>query len=50
MWEFTDTIANLTGAYAHCVEIGTGSVTSFLENFETQAESACKSVLEDPNF
>ncbi|CDW83133.1 palmitoyl-protein thioesterase 1-like [Stylonychia lemnae] len=50
MWEFTDTIANLTGAYAHCVEIGYGSVTSILENFETQAESACKSVQENPNF
>lgn len=50
MWEFTDMISSLTGAYAHCVEIGYGSVTSIFENFETQAESACQSVLADPNF
>lgn len=35
MWEFTDIIAEGTGAYAKCVEIGYGSVTSILENFET---------------
>ena len=35
MWEFTDTISSLTGAYARCVEIGYGSTTSVFENFET---------------
>lgn len=50
MWEFTDEIASLTGAYAKCVEIGYGSVTSVFENFETQAETACNNVLADPNF
>jgi palmitoyl-protein thioesterase len=38
MWEFADQIANLTGAEAHCIEIGWGSTTSIFENFETQAE------------
>lgn len=35
MWEFTDKIGSLTGAYAHCVEIGYGSISSIFENFET---------------
>lgn len=43
-------ISELTGAYAHCVEIGYGSITSFFENFEKQAEEACQHILADPNF
>lgn len=50
MKEFTNTIANLTDAKAHCVEIGWGSVTSIFENFEKQAEDACNSVLKNPDF
>ncbi len=50
MHEFTNTIGNLTGAYARCVEIGMGSVTSIFENFEKQAEEACQKVLADKNF
>lgn len=50
MYEFTNNIANLTGANAHCVEIGWGSVTSIFENFETQAEDACNSVLKMADF
>jgi hypothetical protein len=50
MLRFTSEIANLTGAYATCIEIGWGSPTSIFENFETQAEEACKKVQADPNF
>jgi palmitoyl-protein thioesterase len=50
MWEFTDTIANLTGAEAKCIEIGYGSITSILENFMTQAHEGCSKVLADPVF
>ncbi|TNV76507.1 hypothetical protein FGO68_gene5727 [Halteria grandinella] len=50
MWEFTDQIANVTNAYATCVEIGWGTTTSIFENFETQAEEACRKVQADPNF
>jgi palmitoyl-protein thioesterase len=50
MKEFTEEIAQQTGAYAACIEIGTGSMTSIFENFEKQCESACASLLADPNF
>ena len=50
MYKFSREIANLTGAYATCVEIGWGSPTSIFENFQTQAEEACQKVLADPNF
>jgi palmitoyl-protein thioesterase len=50
MSHFAYEIGNLTGAYATCIEIGWGSTTSIFENFESQAEEACKKVLADPNF
>jgi hypothetical protein len=51
MWEFTDYVAESTGSYANCIEIGyIGSETSIFENFETQAESACQSILADEHF
>ena len=34
MYRFTNEIANLTGSYATCVEIGWGSPTSIFENFQ----------------
>lgn len=34
MWEFTSEISELTGAYATCIEIGWGTVTSILESFD----------------
>lgn len=46
----TSTIAEETGAYAKCVEIGSGAVTSIFENFLTQAKLACKSILKNKNF
>jgi hypothetical protein len=33
MQKFTDSIANQTGAYAVCIEIGWGSLTSIMDNF-----------------
>ena len=34
MKKFTEEIADKTGAYSSCVEIGSGSITSLLSNFE----------------
>jgi palmitoyl-protein thioesterase len=51
MWEFTDMVSEKTGAYASCIEIGLiGTATSIFENFESQAEQACASVLANENF
>ncbi len=50
MWEFTTEIGELTGAYATCIEIGWGTVTSILESFDKQAEEACQKVLADPQL
>mgnify|MGYP001806949364 CR=1 FL=1 len=50
MHSFAKKIADETGAYAKCVEIGNGSMTSLFENFEKQAEEACEKVINDPNF
>jgi hypothetical protein len=33
MHNFAKEIADKTGAYAHCVEVGNGSETSFFGNF-----------------
>jgi hypothetical protein len=38
MKQFTSEISEKTGAYAACVEVGSGSMTSLFENFETQGE------------
>merc|ERR1712176_57123 len=50
MRNFTKEIKEQTGDYAACVEVGNGTLTSFLESFEKQAESACASIQNDSNF
>jgi Palmitoyl protein thioesterase len=50
MWEFANQVASSTNNYATCIEIGWGTTTSILENFETQAEEACTKVMADPHF
>jgi triacylglycerol esterase/lipase EstA (alpha/beta hydrolase family) len=47
---FTKEIADQTGAYAECIEIGNGGSTSLFENFEKQAEAACESIKKNSNF
>lgn len=47
---FTKEIAEQTGSYAECIEIGNGGSTSLFENFEKQAEAACESIKANPNF
>lgn len=34
MQDFVEKIADQTGSYAECIEIGSGSLTSIFENFE----------------
>ena len=41
MKDFTDRIADGTGAIAKCVEVGLGAPTSIFDNFEDQADQAC---------
>ena len=50
MHSFSRQIKNKTGDYAACVEVGNGTLTSILENFETQAEKACANIQADSNF
>ena len=50
MHSFTKEIADQTGAYAKCLEVGNGSITSMTDNFEDQAEKACNKLLADDNF
>ena len=44
MRRFTKQIASGTGDYADCIEVGNGTLTSILTNFETQAEMVKKSL------
>lgn len=50
MRRFTKQIASGTGDYADCIEVGNGTLTSILTNFETQAEMACQNIQADSNF
>jgi palmitoyl-protein thioesterase len=50
MERITKAIADQTGAYAECIEIGSGATTSIFENFEKQAEEACDKVKSNDNF
>lgn len=50
MKNFTKEIADGTGAYAACLEVGNGAETSILTNMHKQAEMACAKVNEDKNF
>ena len=50
MKQFTNQIAEGTGDYAKCVEVGNGSITSFFTNFEKQAVMACDAIIANGNF
>ncbi len=50
MHNFAMEIAEKTGAYAHCVEVGNGAETSFFGNFQHQADMACEKILANENF
>lgn len=50
MKQFTKEIGEKTGAYSACIEVGSGSITSLFENFETQGEQACTALKQDSNF
>ena len=50
MKSFTNQIANQTGDYARCVEVGNGSITSMFMNFEKQAALACENLKADGHF
>ena len=50
MHNFAKEIADKTGAYAHCVEVGNGSETSFFGNFRKQGQMACDAILANENF
>ena len=50
MHSFTKDIADQTGDYAKCLEVGNGSITSMTDNFMDQAEKACNKLLADDNF
>ena len=50
MHSFTKDIKDGTGDYAKCIEVGNGSLTSMMENFMSQAETACTNLLADENF
>jgi hypothetical protein len=50
MKNFAEDINIETGAYSRCVEVGNGSETSVLMNFEKQAELACDAIISDGHF
>lgn len=50
MHKFSKEIAEGTGDYAKCVEVGNGSITSLTDNFMDQADKACTNLLADENF
>ena len=50
MHHFSKEIANGTGDYAKCLEVGNGSITSITDNFMDQAEKACNKLLADEKF
>ena len=50
MHNMTREFAQKTGAYAHCVEVGNGSETSFFGNFKHQAYMACEAIKANENF
>jgi len=50
MHQFTKEIASGTGAFAKCVEVGNGSLTSIFKNFEKQGELGCKNLLAIDEF
>ena len=50
MHHFTKEIANGTGDYAKCVEVGNGTITSFKDNFMDQATKACDNLLSIDEF
>ena len=50
MHNFAMEVAEKTGAYAHCVEVGNGSETSIFGNFQHQADMACQAIQANENF
>ena len=50
MSSLTSEIGKALGVTAECIEIGNGSLTSWFEGFEQQAESACTSLQQNVNF
>lgn len=47
MSQFTSYIGKATNNYATCIEIGSGTLSSWLESFSQQTADACKNVLAD---
>jgi len=39
-----------TGQYSACIQIGSGTISSIIMNFEKQAEIACEEINSDINF
>ena len=50
MHSFTKEIGTGTGDFAKCVEVGNGSLTSFMDNFEDQGEKGCANLLSIDEF
>ena len=44
MHSFTKEIEKQTGAFAKCVEVGNGTITSFADSMANQAEKACEAI------
>jgi hypothetical protein len=50
MKNFAEDINLETGAYSKCIEVGNGAETSFLMDFEKQAQLACDGIITDGHF
>jgi len=53
MSQFTESIANLTGAYSRCIVIGAAddqSMASWFTQLDTQGLSSCEQIQSDPNL
>ncbi|CAM9409529.1 unnamed protein product [Heterosigma akashiwo] len=50
MNQIAEMVANGTGAYAECIEIGNGAFTSIFQSFKKQAEAACQKLQLNPHF
>ena len=50
MHSFTKQIGSGTGDFAKCVEVGNGSLTSIMTNFEKQGEMGCANLLKVDEF
>ncbi len=50
MSSLTKQIGDALGTTAACIEIGNGSLTSWFEGFEQQAEMGCTALKKDDRF